>query len=142
MLGTVCDLLGQDRLASFAHEVAGGREVAFDRGDALACPGCGDGREIIDEGKVTLTGPFLIVYEKTEFEAGNAEPKLVVNLNFMSAVTMRRFHSAGRNFAGGRIALEGAIDRAFAEKLVMKMELSEYKRMKAALRVALPRHQF
>ena len=98
----------------------------------------GDGREIIDEGKVTLTGPFLIVYEKTEFEAGNAEPKLVVNLNFMSAVTMRRFHSAGRNFAGGRIALEGAIDRAFAEKLVMKMELTEYKCMKAALRVALP----
>ena len=99
----------------------------------------GDGREIIEEGMITITGNFLIVYEKSEFQEGSAEAKLVVNLMFMSSVTTQRFHSAGRNYVGGRIVMEGAIDQAFSEKLVLKMELPEYRRMKKALGVATGR---
>ena len=52
-------------------------------------------------------------------------------------IKAKRFHSSGRNFVGGRVTMEGMLGSGFSEKLVLKMEVEEYRRFKAALREAL-----
>jgi hypothetical protein len=75
---------------------------------------------------------MMYIYEKEEWMADgiDALPKLSIDLvKDVDSITLRQFRSAGGNFAGGLMVLEGKFDRPVRESLMFKTGVREYKQI-------------
>ena len=93
-----------------------------------------DGMELCVLSKVVIQSNILLVFDQ---ESGSQCPLVVVPLSALTGLTAKKFRSGGRRYCGGRIELYGNFGRPWPEKLVLKMELPDYDRMRAALKAVM-----
>lgn len=91
----------------------------------------GDGFEMCEHASIVIQNSVLLLYDGTSRTLG---PLVAVPLASLTGIKTKRFVSAGRTFYGGRIELLGNFGRPWEEKIILKMEMHEYNRMKRALR--------
>ena len=86
---------------------------------------CVDGAIVINKENKSMT----IIDEDNE-----DEEKLTIFLETVDQVKCRRFHSAGGNFSGGKVSIQGTFDRMVEEQITIKMPTSTYEAVVEALR--------
>ena len=95
-----------------------------------------DGFEICVRGIVVLDADALTVFEGFDEETTSTKPNevLSVSMSQLDSISCKKFRSTGRNYCGGRVELVGYMGNDWKERLVLKMELEEYRRFKEALK--------
>jgi hypothetical protein len=99
----------------------------------------GDGFEICSRGQAEVKNHWLYMYEADDAHSADATPVLALKLTNLHSIKATKFTSSSGRYRGGRVELVGPMGQAWTERLVMKMQTSEYKRFKEVLR-ALPRN--
>lgn len=96
----------------------------------------GDGYDICHIGLLVVTGTCLYIYERDNFihKVPPYGPLFIADMLGMDLIKCRKFRSEGKRFYGGRVVFFGFFGRAWKEKLIVMMEMEEYKRFKSFLR--------
>jgi hypothetical protein len=90
----------------------------------------GDGFQVCEIGKIVIQNNILSVYDET---SPSRWAVLAIPLSNVS-IKAKRFVSSGRHFGGGRIEFVGNFGRPWDERIILKMETDEYKKLKRTLR--------
>jgi hypothetical protein len=95
-----------------------------------------DGFEICVQGIVVLKGhEFKIFDSEQDRDNKDGENEVIcLSLSDLDSIKCQPFRSIGGSYYGGRVELVGYMDSDWKERLVLKMEMTEFNRFKSALK--------
>lgn len=93
----------------------------------------GDGYDICVIGKCVIENGLLLIFDADNFNTCDRKPLLVAAIKTFDQIKARLFKSQSGRYRGGKVELIGYLGNPYQEKIVLKMQEPEYRRMRLVL---------